>query len=406
MLARGGRTLAGMSTLPPGFGSGMDPESLRDAPLFRELQRVMAGGGGGPVNWELARQVGVATAADAGPDPEPDDEDREGLASAVRLAEVWVTSQTGLDAPGRIGEVLVVRRATWVADQIEALRGLVEPAAARMSEALERSMGDQLGEQAGGFGPLLSQLGPLLQGSQAGQVLGDLATRAFAGHDVALPRDDEADLTFVVTNLSSFERDWSLDATELRTSIALREVVCRLTFSQGWVRPHIVNLVDDFLATMQIDIAGLLERFGAMDPADPQGLQEALGAAQDDPLFATVLDDEQRLKLARVQAFAAVAEGYAAHVSAAAGGDLLGSSWPRVAEALLRYRDGESLDPVYGRLLGIPVDRAVVASGRAFCDAVAAAAGEPGLSSMWAGPEALPSLPELDEPTLWLARSL
>jgi uncharacterized protein (DUF2342 family) len=77
-----------------------------------------------------------------------------------------------------------------------------------------------------------------------------------------------------------------------------------------------------------------------------------------------------------------------------------------VAEALLRYRDGESLDPVYGRLLGIPVDRAVVASGRAFCDAVAAAAGEPGLSSMWAGPEALPSLPELDEPTLWLARSL
>ena len=49
-------------SIPPWSG-GVDPESLGDAPLFRELQRVMAGGGDGPVNWELARQVGVATAS-------------------------------------------------------------------------------------------------------------------------------------------------------------------------------------------------------------------------------------------------------------------------------------------------------------------------------------------------------
>ena len=29
---------------------GMDPESLRDAPLFREMQRVMSASSG-PVNW-------------------------------------------------------------------------------------------------------------------------------------------------------------------------------------------------------------------------------------------------------------------------------------------------------------------------------------------------------------------
>jgi hypothetical protein len=58
-----------MST--PQFPFGMDPESLRDAPLFRELQRVMSSSSG-PVQWELARQLAVTGAAEAGGDPEPD----------------------------------------------------------------------------------------------------------------------------------------------------------------------------------------------------------------------------------------------------------------------------------------------------------------------------------------------
>jgi putative hydrolase len=382
----------------PGFGGGMDPESLRDAPLFRELQRVMAGSGGGPVNWELARQVGVATAAEAGADPEPSDDDRTELASAVRLAEIQVSARTGLDAPARLANVRAVRRAAWVAEQIEALRGLVEPAAARMTQALDRAIAEQLPsggtEGLGGLGQIVTQLGPLLQGSQAGQVLGDLATRAFGAHDVALPRADEDDLSFVVGNLRAFERDWSLDATEVRTAIAIREVVCRMIFAEPWVRSHVVGLVDDFLATTTIDVAGLMERFAAIDPGDPQGFQDALGDAQGDPLFGTVLDDEQRLKLARVQAFAGAAAGYAAHVTATVGAELLGSSWPRID------------DPVYTTLLAIPIDRAVHEAGRGFCDRVAAESDEPTLARMWASADALPSFPELGEPTLWLARTL
>ena len=46
----------------------MDPDALRDAPLFQELQRVMASSSG-PVNWELARQVAVSTAVEAGVSP-------------------------------------------------------------------------------------------------------------------------------------------------------------------------------------------------------------------------------------------------------------------------------------------------------------------------------------------------
>ncbi len=392
-----------MST-PPGFGFGMDPESLRDAPLFRELQRVMAAGGGGPVNWELARQVGVATAAEAGPDPEPTEADRRGLEEAVRVAELQVTARTGLEAPGRLAPVRAVRRSEWVTRNTSSLQGLIEPAATRTSQALERGLAEQLPPEAGPMAGLLTQVGPLLQGSQVGQVLGGLATEVFATYDVAVPRDGEDDHAFVVSNLGAFERDWSLDPTELRTAVALREVALRLAFAQPWVRPHVVGLVDDFLSTLTVDVAGMMERLSGLDPTDPGEIERALGEG-DGTIFGTVLDDEQRIKLARVQAFVGAAEGYAAHVVAEVGAGLLGT-WPMIAEALRRHRESEETDPVFSRLLGIPVERAVAATGRAFCDAVVEGAGEAVLASMWREAEAMPSLPELDEPTLWLSRTV
>jgi uncharacterized protein (DUF2342 family) len=43
--------------------------------------------------------------------------------------------------------------------------------------------------------------------------------------------------------------------------------------------------------------------------------------------------------------------------------------------------------------------------GRSFCDRVVELADEATLARMWADADALPSLPELEEPRLWLARS-
>jgi len=42
--------------------------------------------------------------------------------------------------------------------------------------------------------------------------------------------------------------------------------------------------------------------------------------------------------------------------------------------------------------------------GRSFCDRVAELTDERTLARLWESAEALPSMPELEEPTLWLAR--
>jgi putative hydrolase len=390
---------------PFGIPFGMDPESLRDAPLFRELQRVMAASTG-PVNWELARQVGIASAVEAGPDAVPSEDDKRQLVEAVRVAELHVAQFTGLEAPADVVQVRAIRRAEWVTANAASLQGLLEPAAGRMSEAFESAMREQMPDELGPMAGMLSQIGPLLQGSQVGQVLGFLAQRVLGQYDVAVPREEHGVLLFVVPNLAAFERDWSLDPQEFRTYIAIHEVTHRFEFARGWTRDHFAGLVDDFLSTVTIDVGAIQERFSAIDPSDPEALHQALGGGQDEgALFGAVLDDEQRIKLARIQAFMAAAEGYGDHVMHGLGRRLLGS-YDRIVEAMRRYRDGEHADPVFERLLGIDMKKEQYALGALFCDVVAEQADERTLARMWDGPEALPSLPELQEPTLWLSRTV
>ena len=148
-------------------------------------------------------------------------------------------------------------------------------------------------------------------------------------------------------------------------------------------------------------MAGLRERLEQLDPSNPEALQGMLQSEQG--LFGSSSDPEQRLKLARVQAFMAAAEGYGDHVTEVLGGKLL-SSHQRIEEAFARAREDDHDDTVFSRLLGIEMKREQYARGKAFCSWVVELTDEATLARMWESPEALPSMPEIQEPTLWLAR--
>jgi putative hydrolase len=394
---------------------GGDPDAFADAPLFRELQRVMSSSSG-PVNWELARQVGIANAQEAREDPAPAEHDRELLEEVVRVAELHVARFTGLEPPTDVAAVRPVRRAEWVTANTESLRELLDPAAQRISAAMGQATSGMLpggddalpevlrdqGLDAGQLAALLQQLSPLLLGAQVGTVLGFLGQRVLGQYDVAVPRSGPASLLFVVPNLAAFERDWSLDPTEFRTLVALHEVTHRFEFARPWARERFTELLTDFLSTLTIDVGAMQERLAHLDGADPDALQSLMGS--EEGLFGTVLDDEQRIKLARIQAFMAAAEGYGDHVTQTLGRQLL-STYGRIEEARKRL-DAEPSTILLSRLFGIDVGEEDLARGAAFCDTVAAEAGEDVLSRMWDGPDALPSLPELETPSLWISRSL
>jgi putative hydrolase len=385
-----------------GFPFDIDPESLRDAPLFREMQRVMSASSG-PVNWELARQVAVASAAESGDDREATAQDLQSFEEAVRVAELHVARFTELEPPTDVAEVRAVRRAEWIGSNTDSLAALLEPAAKRIGESMDLAQREALPPQAQAMSGMLAQISPLLMGAQVGQVLGSLAQNVFGQFDVALPRSGPGAVMFVVPNISRFESDWSLDATDFRTFVAIHEVTHRFEFAQPWARERFTGLLDDFLSTLRIDLEGMQQRLAAIDTGDPEALQRMLEG--DEELFAPELDDEQRLKLGRIQAFMSAAEGYGDHVMHGLGAELL-PSYRRIEEAMHRYREGEAGDPVFERLLGVEMKREQYEAGRRFCETVVELTDEATLTRMWDSAESLPSLPEVAEPRLWLARTV
>ncbi len=351
---------------------------------------------------EPPRQVAIAIASYNTDDPAPADEDRRGFEDTVRAAELHVAEFTGLPSPSEMSPVEVQRRSQWVESSIRGLRDLIDPTAARMSESFTKLQQQQAPPEAAQFaGAMLGQMTALLLGAQTGSVLGYLGQRVLGQYDLALPRPGPATLQFVVPNVARFERDWSLPSLEFRAWVALHEVAHRFEFARPWVRPHFLALIQDYASTLELDLGGLQERIERLDVADPEALQRLFQS--EEGLFGTVMDPEQRLKLARVQSFMAAAEGYGEHVTARLGAKLLRSE-SQIVEAIRRSREGESGDPVFERLLGIEMKREQYRLGSEFCEKVVELTDEATLSRMWDSSESLPSMPELEEPRLWLAR--
>lgn len=375
-----------------------------EVPLFREIQRVLLSSSG-PVNWELARQIGIAAASWGADDPSPSAEDQREFEAAVRVAELQVAAFTELEPPGDLPRVEAVRRTQWVERNLQGLRAVLEPAASKIGEAVAAAQAESMPEGASpqAMTQLLGQLSPLLLGAQVGTVLGSLGQQVMGQYDIAIPRPDGAGaLLFVVPNVAAFEKDWSLDRIEFRTWVAIHEVTHRFEFARPWALVRFRELLEDYTSTLRLDVEELRRRLETLDPANPDAMQQMLGPGEG--LFGAVLDDEQRLKLGRIQAFMSAAEGYGDHVAHALSGRLL-SSAGRIEEAISRLDTSEG-DPVFERLLGVDMKKEQYVAGRKFCDTVIELTDEATLSRMWESADAMPSLPEIHEPRLWLARTV
>jgi coenzyme F420 biosynthesis associated uncharacterized protein len=379
-------------------------EVLGDVPLLREIQRVLLSSTG-PVNWELARQIGIAMATWGEEDPAPTEQDRRLLADTVRAAELAVADFTGLAVPGDLADVQAFRRSQWVEANARGLRDLIEPLASKLATAIGEAQGElPIPAEAQASPNLMEmmsrQMMPLLLGAQVGAVLGYLGQRVLGQYDLAVPHPSGS-LYFVVPNIARFEKEWSLRPVEFRAWVALHEVTHRFEFARPWVREHFLSLVRDLVEHAELDLSGLEQRMEGLDLGNPDALQEAFEGMGN--FMGHTSDPEQRLRIARVQSFMAIAEGYGDHVMESLGRRML-STYPQIEEALRRFREDRHGDQALERLLGLEMKQEHYRLGGQFCAKVAELTDEATLGRAWESPDALPSMPELEEPTLWLAR--
>ena len=108
----------------------LPPDLLGRIPLFAELAKVLSWSGG-PVNWDLARQIAVALAAGEETVHEVPKADGDEITEAFRLAEMWLAEGPGLATPAKVAVVRATTPARW-AERATALSEIVDPLAAKV----------------------------------------------------------------------------------------------------------------------------------------------------------------------------------------------------------------------------------------------------------------------------------
>ncbi|MDP8959679.1 MAG: zinc-dependent metalloprotease [Actinomycetota bacterium] len=344
----------------------------------------------GPVNWKLAAEVGRGLAGEQEPiDPLLADEYRE----LVRIAQLHVEEASGLDL-GSAPPASPVDRVSWVEANLRSFRYLAEPLAEKLSAGSHAA--------AGPLDAMLQPLAPALLGLQMGAMVGFLSHRVLGQFDVGLPAVEQRNLYLVVPNVEAFARDYQLDARQVRLWVALHEVTHQAEFAQGWVRPHFLQLIEEYVGGLELDPNTLSERMQTL--SDPQDLDRLL---RDPAGIAGFLSGPgQRRALETLQAFMAVMEGYGEFVMDRAAPRLL-PDMPRMREAMHRRRAEPSQgEQILQRLLGLELKRQQYQLGARFCEEVERRWGGQALARLWEGPENLPSLAELEDPLGWAARVL
>lgn len=378
----------------------LPPDLLRQIPLFAEIAKVLSWTGG-PVNWDLARQIAVALAAGEEAVHEVSAADAAELEESVRLAELWLAEAPGLPSLPRVATVRALTPARW-AEQATSLREIVDPLAAKVAAAVNEQSSSIAPEgEAAMLAPVLQQMAPVFLGIQAGVALGSLAAGILGSYDLPLPLADEGRVDVVLPAVDALANSYGLDRRETRMWVALHETAHRIEFEAlSGVSAHFFALFHNYVAALDVDLSGAFERLQSLDITSPDRLREAM---EEQGFFGLLDSPATQQALGRVQRFLALLEAFADRAVEAAAVRLASGS--RIAEAMARRRaDPSPGEKMFQRFVGLEILPEHVRAADTFCRGVLVASSWQALLAVWDDPENLPTEEELAEPAAWLAR--
>ncbi|HVE62279.1 MAG TPA: zinc-dependent metalloprotease [Mycobacteriales bacterium] len=379
----------------PGFGmpGGIPAEVAGKIPLFAELQKLLSSSG--PVNWELARQIAIAAAAESDftlPDGATDE-----VRDALRLADVWLDAATAL--PSGVTSVEAWTRVQWVERTQPTWTALCDPVASRVTAAMSGGLPEEVRAQAGPMLGLLGSVGGMMFGAQVGQALGALSREVLSSSDIGLPLGPAGLGALVVGNVSAFGEGLEVPDAELRLFVALREAAHHRLYSHvPWLRGHLLAAVDSYTRGIAVDGEAISRALTEIDPTNPESLQQALGEG----LFSPLTTPEQQAALERLETALALVEGWVAEVVEVASANL--PSADALSETVRRRRaTGGPAEQTFATLVGLELRPRRLREAAALWSAVRHARGPDARDAVWQHPDLLPTPADLDDPTAFAA---
>ncbi|WP_425245227.1 zinc-dependent metalloprotease [Streptomyces sp. NEAU-NA10] len=375
------------------FGS-LNPTDLGAA--FQQLGQMLSYEGG-PVNWDMAKQIARQTVsqgtADGVKDASVGPSERTAVQEAVRLADLWLDDATSL--PSGAGSAVAWSRAEWVEATLPAWKELVDPVAERVGAAMGDVLPEEMQAMAGPLIGMMRSMGGAMFGSQIGQAVGVLAGEVVGSTDIGLPLGPAGKAALLPVNIETFGKDLGVPQDEVRLYLALREAAHQRLFAHvPWLRSHLFGAVDGYARGIKVDTAKLEDVVGQFDPQNPEQLQDALQQG----MFQPEDTPEQKAALARLETALALVEGWVDAVVHAAAKPRL-SSADALRETLRRRRaTGGPAEQTFATLIGLELRPRRLRDASRLWASLTDARGVDGRDALWAHPDMLPTAADLDDP--------
>jgi len=352
-----------------------------------------------PVAWDLAKRVATRVARK---EPladsylyatlQPDFEE------LTAQAEQLVTAETGLVSQAGPARARVTDRAGWVSANIASFQRLLRPVTSKLEAALEHEPS---------IGPVklpLANVGRNLAGTQVGLLLGWMSTRVLGQYDQLLIEDDKPEdqdiVYYVGPNILALEKRFAFPPREFRLWLALHEVTHRMQFTGiPWMREYFLSLIESTLAAVDPDPRRFLEALRR----SVEQMREGRNPFEDGGLITLLAGPDQYEAIQKVGGLMSLLEGHGDITMDRAGADRIPSA-ERFGRVLRQRRQQRGPMKLVMTLVGLDAKLRQYEAGERFIEAVEAEGGPELLALAWQGPEALPTLPEIREPALWIGR--
>ena len=384
-----------------------DPNQFADA--LRQFADLMSWQGG-PVNWDLAKNIARQTVAQKG-DASVLEIDRNKVVQALRLADLWLEDAT--EFPSGIRTAEAWSRSEWVEATLPVWSKLCDPIAARAVDAMSGLLSENPAELGGDLPPEMSamlgglgglggltemmrRIGGMMVGGQTGAAVGALAEEVVSSTDVGLPLGPPGTAALLPAGVAGFGAGLSVDADEVRLFLALREAAHQRLFGHvPWLRASLLSAVEDYARGITVDASALRDAIPQIDPSNPEALNEALSGAA---MFQPEDTPEQKAALARLETALALVEGWVSTVVAAAAADRLPQA-DALAEAIRRRRaTGGPAERTFATLVGLELRPRRLREAADIWQGLTKERGIAGRDAVWAHPDLLPTADDFDDP--------
>ncbi|MEU5048391.1 zinc-dependent metalloprotease [Streptomyces sp. NPDC021096] len=375
------------------FGS-MNPGDLGAA--FQQLGQMLSYEGG-PVNWDMAKDIARQTVAQGTADGSKDASvtagERAAVEEAVRLADLWLDGVTSL--PSGSGTAVAWSRAEWVEATLPVWKDLVDPVAERVGAAMGGVLPEEMQAMAGPLLGMMRSMGGAMFGTQIGQAVGVLAGEVVGSTDIGLPLGPAGKAALLPVNIEAFGSGLGVPQDEVRLYLALREAAHQRLFAHvPWLRSHLFGAVEGYARGIKVDTSKLEDVVGQLDPSHPEQLQEALQQG----MFQPEDTPEQKAALARLETALALVEGWVDAVVHAAAAPHLPSAGA-LRETLRRRRaSGGPAEQTFATLIGLELRPRRLRDASRLWASLTDARGLEGRDGLWEHPDMLPTAADLDDP--------